>query len=157
MRFMSALLLVISVFVSSAFGQEDVSISLKESEWPPIARYAEFESDNADSKIEALEKQCANATNLELRTRYTYWLQGTGEIDGLIDCIKRYQVLRIEIESMPDLNKLKREELELAARLEEQAKRLTKSGKRAKYEIAEATAAAYKLHLMLEIARLADE
>ncbi len=59
MRFMSALLLMISVFVSPTFGQEDVSISLNESEWPPIARYAEFESDNADSKIEALEKQCA--------------------------------------------------------------------------------------------------
>ena len=154
MRLIAMGIFALSMFANDACGQEDVTLSIQENEWPVIARHAEFKPDKSDSKIEALLKQCANATNLELRTRYTYWLQGTGEIDGLVDCIKRYQLLRIEIESMPDLEELKKEELDLAVRLEKQAKLLVNHGKRAKYEIAETAAAAYKLSIMIEITRL---
>src|SRR5690606_21074157 len=148
--------LTLLALTSFAICQEHASLSLKHEDWPELARYVKFDVTETDSGSPALIKKCANATNNELRNRYNYWLQGTGSTDELIRCVQRYQLLRSGIESEPSIAKLKEQELEFATVLEKQAKLLKAKKRDTTFSIGVASAEAYRLNVMLELAQLKE-
>ncbi len=117
---------------------------------PAVLKVAE----NDDQKA-GLRKQCFNAAHNEMRIRYNYWLQGIGEIDGLLASIAQFHKLRAEIG--PTASEIEFVEQKLAF-VKEIESHCAKANSKAKFEalrqINEANVVALRLRVELELVKL---
>lgn len=117
---------------------------------PMILKVAE--NDEPQSK---LAKLCFNAAHKEMRIRYNYWTQGISEIEGLLASIDRLHKLHLQIG--PIANELEFVEQKLAF-VKEIESRCEKANSKAIFEalreIDEASVAAFRIRLELELANL---
>lgn len=108
-----------------------------------------------DNKPTTLLKRSFNAAHNEMRIRYNYWLQGIGEIEGLLTSIDQLHRLRVEIG--PTASELEFIGQKLAF-VKEVESHCEKVNSKAKYEairqIDEASVAAFRMRIELELVKL---
>ena len=115
----------------------------------------EIQRSDTDKRMMALLKEGYNATHVEIRTRYNYWLQGLGDISGLLDSINRFHLLRLEIEGEPDVRRFAEQKLAFAKEIEAQTARGKSKAKfEAIREIDECSTRAFRIAAELELERL---
>ena len=115
----------------------------------------EIQRSATDEKTIALLKEGYNATHVEIRTRYNYWLQGVGEISGLLDSINRFHSLRLEIEGKANVRRFAEQKLAFAKKIEAQtAKGRSKANFESIRQIDVCSARAFRIAAELELERL---
>lgn len=107
--------------------------------------------------LKKLKLEYMKAANTELRSRYTYWLQGMGSFEDLTTSIDRYHDARANGIPMADTESLLAEKLNLAKRIEKQAGIIYEKKRSAEYAIAPKAAKTYRLRIEIEIARRQQE
>ena len=142
-------ILLVAIGSAGVVAQE-VDLSLKESDWPAIARLKRVENVDDLPKIARLRIELLHAANDELRSRYTYWLQMTGDIEALFRSIDRYLEAQIELDPMADVKELLGQKLELASKIEKQAQLISERKGSAQAFNANYAAKAYRLKTELE-------
>jgi hypothetical protein len=117
---------------------------------------AELKIAEDDDKPTALRKQLYNAAHAEIRTRYNYWLQGVGEIDGLLDSVNRFHNVREEIEPKSDPRRNLEQKIAYFLELEKQSTtiQLTNAKLHAHREIDKREATSFRIAAQLELERL---
>lgn len=149
MRFFILALVMIVAFANSAAAQIENPFA------DVLKRPIEIEVVDTDSQQTTLLKQSFRAAHKEMRIRYNYWLQGVGEIDGLLQSIDRLHKMRLE--AGPGASELAfvEQKLAFAQEIETQCE---KANSKAKYEaireIDEASATAFRIRTELEIVKL---
>jgi hypothetical protein len=120
-----------------------------------LKRSTEIEVVDTDGQQTALLKQSFNAAHKEMRIRYNYWLQGVGEIDGLLQSIDRLHNIRLEVSPAASELAFVEQKLGFAREIETQCE---KANSKAKYaairEIDEASATAFRIRAELQIVKL---
>ncbi len=120
-----------------------------------LKRAAEIEVVDTDGRHTTLLKQSFNTAHKEMRIRYNYWLQGVGEIDGLLQSIDRLHKIRLEVGPAANELAFVEQKLAFAREIETQC---AKANSKAKYEaireIDEASATAFRIRAELEIEKL---
>ena len=152
MRFPFAVVIVLLATSPSIGQQVDPYSSILQSP-------TEIQRSDNDDRLTLLLKESYNATHTEIRTRYNYWLQGVGEISGLLDSIKRFHSIRLELEAKADKRKFVEQKLAFAKTIEAQtAKGKSKARYEAIREIEECSARAFRIatELGLEELRKSD-
>ncbi|QDT88819.1 hypothetical protein [Gimesia algae] len=148
MRFPFAIVIVILAASPSMGQQADPYSTILQSP-------SEIERSDTDDRTIMLMKESYNATHTEIRTRYNYWLQGVGEISGLLDSVKRFHLIRLEIEGKADKRKFVEQKLAFAKTIEAQtAKGKSKAEYEALREIEKCSARAFRIAVELELERL---
>ena len=133
--------------------QDKDDLSIQEKDWPDMARSAQVKIEDSHNDVEKLQIELLKATNDELRHRYTFWLQGTGDIGGLIAAIDRYHNARIDANPTSNVDALLSAKLELAKRIEKQANIISEVKRSAEHTTAPVATHAYRLSVELEIAK----
>ncbi len=118
-----------------------------------MAKSAQIKIEDSRNDFEKLQIKLLNATNHELRHRYTFWLQGIGNIEGLIAAIDRYHNARIDANPTSKVDALLAEKLDLAKRIEKQAILISEVKRGAEHATAPIATHAYRLSVDLEIAK----
>jgi len=120
-----------------------------------LKRSAEIQVVDTDSQQTTLLKQSFNAAHKEMRIRYNYWLQGIGEIDGLLQSIDRLHNIRLEVGPAANELAFVEQKLVFAREIETQCEKAnSKEKSKAIREIDEATATAFRIRAELQIVKL---
>lgn len=99
-----------------------------------------------DSQQTTLLKRSFNAAHNEMRIRYNYWLQGVGEIGGLLSAIERFHQTRLEVGPAASEIAFVEQKLTFARRIETQCKKeKSKARKESLRAIDEASAIAFRI------------
>jgi len=119
-----------------------------------LKRSAEIQAVDTDSQQTTLLKQSFNAAHKEMRIRYNYWLQGIGEIDGLLQSIDRLHNIRLEVGPAANELAFVEQKLGFAREIETQCEKANSKKTKAIREIDEATATAFRIRAELQIVKL---
>jgi hypothetical protein len=153
MRYAKLVLLFVMCLPATLIAQDKDDLSIQEKDWPDMAKSVQIKIEDSHNEMEKLQIRLLKATNDELRHRYTFWLQGIGNIDGLINAIDRYHNARIDVNPTANVDALLAEKLDLAIRIEKQAKILSEEKRGAEHASAPIATYAYRISVDLDIAK----
>jgi hypothetical protein len=123
-----------------------------EKTWPPFAQVENIQINPNDKPITKLLKQRHNAVLLELRRRYTYWLQNVGELSHLTETARRLMAARLAIGGVEnDRVRMLKELAELSQVFEAQAGILSEKYRGAKASVDVAHATSFRLDIEIEL------
>ena len=151
MRYAKLVFLFVMCFSATLVAQDEDDLSIQEKDWPDMAKSVQIKIEASHNEVEKLQIELLKARNDEVRHRYTSWLQGVGNIEGLLAAIDRYHNARIDVYPTSNVDGLLSEKLDLAKRIEKQAKLISRRS--AEHATAPIATHAYRLTVDLEIAK----
>jgi hypothetical protein len=151
MRIIALITIASFFFFNTGDAQEHELRWTDEGTWPAYVQATYLEVNDGDDELLKLSKERRNASLRELRNRYTYWIQGTGELHQVAANADRLLAAALETEpTAADQLRLLRERFEFARVTEIQAEELAKLRRGARAFVDEEFGRYYRLHTQIE-------